>query len=620
MRLYWRALSYFRRDLKLIVALLGVIGLGTCVGLLTAWPMAVLIDSVLVRPSGGDAAPRDFFHRLFLAPLPQSQIGQIIGLAAIGLLLKLAQDLIGVAQTLLTNRVNYNGLLRVRCELFRKLQAMHQSYHREQPLGDAIFRLGSDTYGCQTILNVSITTVVAAVTLAVMTALLMTRSVPLTLIAFSAAPVLAVANVAFGRRLKARSIECKEMDSRFTTTVQRSLSCIGLVQAFGREGEEFSRFHASARETVRAWWRLNRQQIVYNLIVGATFGVAGAAVVAYGGYLVTRGRLTPGDLLVFTSYLAMLWQPLCALTGFYASMQGGVASAQRVFEVLDRDPVIADAPDAVRLPRQPRTLELDNVGFAYRNEAGLEHDVLRNVSMKIEPGQLVAFVGTSGGGKSTLLNLIPRFFDPTSGSVKFDGVDARKVRLADVRKHVAMVMQEAIILPTTIAENIAYGRPTATAEQVRAAAEMAGAAEFIEKLSAGYQTRLSENGYNLSGGQRQRVGIARALLTEAPFVVLDEPTSALDPHHEQLVTDALRSLKGKRTVILVSHRLSSVVDCDQIFVLDRGRVAERGTHAELIARHGIYHAMARQQGLANGPAAGPVGAIGTGTDVVPRAA
>ena len=605
MRLYCRALAYFKPDLKLIVALLGVIGLGTCVGLLTAWPMAVLLDSVLVK--GGDAAPpRDFFHRLFLAPLPRSQIGQIVGLALIGLLLKLGQDLIGTAQTIVTNRINYNGLLRVRGELFRKLQAMHQSYHREQPLGDAIYRLSSDTYGCQTILSVSITTVVSAATLIVMTALLMTRSVPLTLIAFAAAPVLAIANVTFGRRLKERSLECKEMDSRFTTTVQRSLACIGLVQAFGREGEEFSRFHSSARETVRAWWRLNRQQITYNLIIGTTFGVAGAATIAYGGVLVTRGKLTPGDLLVFTSYLGMLWHPLCALTGFYASMQGGVASAQRVFEVLDRDPVITDAPNAVALPRQPRTLRLEDVSFAYGDEK-----VLKHLSLTIEPGQLVAFVGTSGGGKSTLLNLIPRFFDPTGGRLTFDGIDARQIRVADVRKHVAMVMQEAIILPTTIAENIAYGRSDATADQIHAAAEMAGAAEFIEKLTAGYQTRLTENGYNLSGGQRQRIGIARALLTEAAFIVLDEPTSALDPHHEHLVTQALRSLKDKRTVILVSHRLSSVSDADQIFVLDRGRVAEHGTHDQLLARRGIYYGMARQQGLA--PATDR-------TDVVPRAA
>jgi ABC-type multidrug transport system fused ATPase/permease subunit len=210
---------------------------------------------------------------------------------------------------------------------------------------------------------------------------------------------------------------------------------------------------------------------------------------------------------------------------------------------------------------------------------------------------MVAFVGSSGVGKSTLLNLIPRFYDPTLGSLRLDGVDARNVRLKDLRRHVALVLQESVILPTTVAENIAYGRPDATREQVVAAAEMAGAASFIEQMPSGYDTTIAEGGANLSGGQRQRISIARALLTEAPFVVLDEPTSALDPHHEHVVTETLTALRGKRTIILVSHRLSSVVPCDQIFVMDGGRIAERGTHAELVARRGIYYAMARQQRL-----------------------
>jgi ABC-type multidrug transport system fused ATPase/permease subunit len=619
MYLYRRALSYFRPDWPLVLVWLVLIACSTCVGLLTAWPMAILLDTVLAGP--GQPANHDWIHRLFLAPLGPDHVRRIVGLAAIGLVLKLSHDLLGVAQTIVCNQVNYNGLMRVRCDLYRKLQALNLAYHRAQPQGDAIYRLSSDTFGLQTILQALVGVVVAVVTLSVMTVVLGSRSWSLTLLALSVAPFLAVANIVFGRRLKARSLECKRRDADFTTAVQRSMSAIGLVQAFGREADEFGRFHGTVRETVRAWWALNRQQMAYNLIVGALFGVGGATIFGYGGYLVYRdqflapagaaGGMTVGDLVVFTAYLGMLWGPLCTLTGFAANAQGGVAGAQRVFEILDRDPVIADRPGAQPLPRRPRVLELDRVSFAYQPipEAGTDGDeaapVLRDVSLRILPGEMVAFVGPSGTGKSTLLNLLPRFYDPTAGAIRFDGIDARDVRVADLRKHVALVLQESVILPTTVAENIAYGSPHATRAQVRDAARLAGAADFIERLPRGYETEVAEGGANLSGGQRQRISIARALLTEAPFVVLDEPTSALDPHHEQTVTQSLRGLKGSRTIAIVSHRLSTVVDCDRIFVMSDGRIVEQGTHAQLLARRGAYHAMAVQQLTLERDPAGP---------------
>jgi ABC-type multidrug transport system fused ATPase/permease subunit len=588
MRLYLRALSYFREDLRLIGLWLLLIGVSTAVGLLTAWPMAILIDSVLSQ-----SAPNDLIHRLFLTPLPQSRLGQIIGLALIGLLLKVTQDALGVCQSIVSNYVNYNGLLRVRCDLYRKLQALNLAYHRSQPQGDAIYRLNTDTLGCQNILGVCVSAVVATGTLVVMTCILWTRSASLTALAFSIVPMLAVANVVFARRFRRESIECKRVDSQFTSIVQRSMACINLVQAFGREAEEYGHFHGTMRETIRAWWGLNRQQMAYNLIVGSVFAVGGAVVFGYGGYLAHGGHMTPGDLMVFTAYLGMLWGPICTLTGAAANLAGGVAGAQRVFEVLDIDPGIKDAPDAVSLPRTARTLELRNVSFRY----GRPDPVLRDVSVKIKPGEMVAFVGPSGVGKSTLLNLVPRFYDPTGGAICFDGFDARDVRVADLRRHVALVLQESVILPTTVAENIGYGQPHAPRWQIERAAQLAGAAEFIAKLPKGYDTDIAEGGSNLSGGQRQRISIARALLTEAPFVILDEPTSALDPHHEQVVTQALRSLKGSRTIILVSHRLSTVADCDQIFVMDAGRIVERGTHDELVALRGRYYTMAVQQRL-----------------------
>jgi ABC-type multidrug transport system fused ATPase/permease subunit len=293
----------------------------------------------------------------------------------------------------------------------------------------------------------------------------------------------------------------------------------------------------------------------------------------------------------------MLYDPLCKLSGAGVNLQGGAVSAARVFEVLDRDPGIADAPDARELPRQPRVLRLDNVSFEYR----LGRPVLDGVSVTVAPGHMVAFVGASGVGKSTLLSLLPRFYDPTAGAILLDEVDVRRVKVRDLRQHLALVLQDNVLLPTSVAENIAYGRPGASPAEIRQAAELAGVHAFIEGLPEGYDTNIAELGQNLSGGQRQRLAIARALLTEAPVLILDEPTSALDADCERLVVETLRGLKGKRTVIVVSHRLSTVLDSDRIYVLDQGRVVEQGPHEELVAHGGLYARMARQQLWSGGP-------------------
>jgi ABC-type multidrug transport system fused ATPase/permease subunit len=595
MNLYLRALRYFRPDLRRILLLLLLIGLSTGLALLVAWPMAVLVDSVISPHPKSDRV-----HQLFLSILPDHRLGQVVGLAIMGLLIKLMQDLLSMLQAVQRHQVDYNGLMRVRCDLYRKLQALNLDYHRSHPQGDAIYRLSSDTFGCQTILSAVISALVAAVTLVAMAGILLSRNVTLTLMAFSITPALVVVNLAFAKRLRARSLECREVDTQFTSTVQRSIACIGLVQAFGREEEEFGRFQASVLNSIRSWWRLNWQQMRYNLLIGAIFGLGGAMVFGYGGYLVWRDQfaqpaphgMTVGDLMIFTAYLGMLWGPLCSLTGFVTTMQNGAAGAARVFEVLDRDPVICDGPDALPLPRQPRTLKLEGVSFQY---AGQDRPVLHDIDVTILPGEMVAFVGSSGAGKSTLLNLLPRFYDPTSGVMKLDGIDARRIRVADLRRHVALVLQETVILPTTIAENIAYGRPSALAAEIRQAAQLSGAAEFIEVLPEGYNTVIAEGGSNLSGGQKQRIAIARSLLTEAPFIILDEPTSAQDPHNEQIIMQVLRSLKGQRTIILVSHRLCTVMDCDRVHVVHQGLIAESGNPLRLLAQNGLFAQMARIQ-------------------------
>jgi ABC-type multidrug transport system fused ATPase/permease subunit len=558
----------------------------TGLGLLQAWPLAVLVDSALGTPSIDS-----WMHRLFLALLPDDPISRIVGLGIMALVLRFAHELIAMARRLLTPRIHYNGLLQVRGDLYRKLQGMHLDYHRSRPMSDSLFRLTTDTLGFQAVLTVMINLLVAAITLCVIAGLLMGRNAGLTLIALSIAPPLMWVNVIFGRRLSEKTRKSRESDSAFTTSVQRSMSAIVLTQAFGREEDEYHRFGRGARRCVRAWFGIHRQEVAYGLSVGVILAVGASLILTYGGMLLHRRQLTPGELMIFMTYLGMIYDPLCQMTGFSFNLESGLAGARRVFEVLDRDAAVADSAEATSLSLQPRSLILEAVGFEY----SAQQQILQRISVNIQPGQSVAFVGSSGAGKSTLLNLLLRFYDPTAGGVKLDDYDLRQIKLKDIRRHIALVLQDSVILPTTIAENIAYGCPAATLEQIREAARLAGANNFIESLPEQYQTALFDSGMNLSGGQRQRIGLARALLTKAPILVFDEPTSALDPEHEQIVIDTLNSLKTKHTIVLVSHHIGAVMNCDCIYVLDHGMIVEHGSHQELLRQGGIYAAMAKQR-------------------------
>jgi ABC-type multidrug transport system fused ATPase/permease subunit len=582
-----RSLSYFRDDRKAIVFLIALMTVSVLISILQAWPLAVMVDTLV-----GSPARRDTIHRLFLAWMPHNPLFQIVGLAVSAIGLRLVQEAIGVVKKLLGARINYNGVLRLRYDFFRKLQQMHLAYHRARPLGDSVFRLTTDTHGCEMVLGVLISVSFAVVTMAIILTILFYRSAPLTLAALSVVPPLMLVNVYFGRRFNKKTVEAKEADTDFMSSVQRSMTAIGLTQAFCREEDELSRFGSAAERCVRSWLGMTRQEVGYALSIGAILGSGGALILGYGGWLVYQHVLTPGELMVFMSYLGMMYDPLCQLTGAGMSLQGGLVATRRIFEVLDKNTLVADAPQAARLPAKPRTLRIENVHFQYVTGK----PVLSDINVTIPPGTSVGFVGSSGAGKTTLLNLLPRFYDPAAGRVTLDGRDIKKVQLHDLRRHIALALQDTIILPTTIYENIAYGRPEAKAAEIRRAAKLAGADLFISELPRGYDTVLAEGGQNLSGGQRQRIAVARALLTEAPILVLDEPTSAQDALHENHLTETLLRLKGKRTIVLVSHNIHTIKDCDLICVLDGGRIVEMGTHDELVEGKEKYFELALQSG------------------------
>jgi ABC-type multidrug transport system fused ATPase/permease subunit len=312
----------------------------------------------------------------------------------------------------------------------------------------------------------------------------------------------------------------------------------------------------------------------------------------------------------------MMYDPLCQITGAGINLEAGSAGTRRVFEVLDRQATIADAPDAAPLPLRPRILGLEKVAFHYVEG----QPVLRGLTLTVEAGLAVAFVGPSGTGKSTLLSLLPRFYDPSAGSITLDGHDLRAVRLEDLRRHFALALQDSVLMPTTIGENIAYGCPDASREQIVAAARLAGIDGFIQALPQGYNTVIVE-GRRTSGGQRQRIALARALLSNAPIIILDEPTSSQDVYNERIIRESLRALKGKRTLLVVSHRAETVRECDLIYVLIDGRIVELGTHEQLLSRSRYYHELnSRQEMPAGRGALAPetMDATGASLAAVPR--
>jgi ATP-binding cassette subfamily B protein/subfamily B ATP-binding cassette protein MsbA len=409
----------------------------------------------------------------------------------------------------------------------------------------------------------------------------------LALISLAVAPLLGASAYVFGRRLKRVAQTNREAQSRLTSFVHTTIGAIPLVQAFGAEGRNVARYRELASDAVRAARRGLVLKQVYAVVNGAAVTVGTAVVLYFGGRRVLDGAMTLGSLLVFLAYLRTLQGATQGLLGVYGNLRSVSASVDRVSELLDVEVGVREARDARPLAASRgagRRVTWESVSFGY--EDGTE--VLHDVSLEVPAGQMLAVVGPTGAGKSTLVSLIPRFFDPGSGRVMIDGQDLRHARLRDVRAAVSIVLQEPFLLPLSVAENIAYGRPGATRAEVERAAVAANADAFVRALPQGYDTVIGERGATLSGGERQRLAIARAILKDAPILILDEPTASLDAATEASVMDALARLTAGRTTLVIAHRLATVRRADSVAVVEGGRIVEHGTHAELMARRGLY--------------------------------
>ncbi len=507
----------------------------------------------------------------------------MLGLAAALLLaVVLATYLQGFGIWLAQTWTGENLVLRFRTRLFEHLQLMSLSYHDRKGTSDSVYRVQYDAMSPQAaVLNGLIPLISSFVTVAAM--LFVTAEIDwvLATIALAICPALFGLTIAFGEPLRRTWLKVKAEESQAMGVMQEVLGAIRVVKAFGQERTESQRFVRHLGLAVREYMKLARMHGAFDLSVGLVIGIGTAAILVLGVQKVQSGALTLGELLIVMGYIAQLYRPLETISKKITELQSALASAERAFALFDEAPAVIEREDARPLERARGAVTFDHVSFSYGRAP-----VLDNVSLDVPAGARVGIFGASGAGKSTLVSLLTRFYDPSSGAIRLDGLDLRELRLADLRRQFAIVLQEPVLFSTTIAENIAYGRPGATEEEIVAAARAANADDFIRTLPDGYATAVGERGVMMSGGQRQRVAIARAFLKEAPVLILDEPTSSVDVVAEQQIKQAMQRLMEGRTTFVIAHRETMLAGCDMWVQLSGGRVVATGKGIAPIA-HGL---------------------------------
>jgi len=546
--------------------------------LLKPWPLQIVIDYVL----GGKPAPVGGMVGSFLS-LPPTVL--LVAACAGLIVVNLGASALTLLHNYTTIRVGQNMVNDLRSDLYAHLQRLSLAYHSRQRVGDLMYRITADSFAVQTmIMNGVLPILSAVILLGGMLIVLFPMDPMLTLLALTVVPILFVLISAFNRKIVEVATEVRDADARVYSLVQWGMSAIKVVQAFTKEEEEHRRFMGASRESLRATLRMYNWQTLYSGAVSVVIAGGTAIVIYAGARAVMSGTLTLGQLIIFVSYLAQLYTPINQITQSWGLIAGARVGAARVFEVLDTEPDLKSGSRQFPPTGAHGEVAWRNVRFHYRPDLA----VLKEIDLSIDAGKKIAIVGPTGAGKSTLLGLLPRFFDPTGGSVTIDGHDVREYQLASLRRQIGMVLQPPLIFPLSVADNIAYGRPGADHAAIENAARQARIHDLIMQLPERYQTQLGEAGVSLSEGEKQRITIARALLRDAPILILDEPTSALDVETEALVMEAVERLMEGRTTFIIAHRLSTVRRCDRILVLRDGVIAEQGTMAELLRRGGVF--------------------------------
>jgi len=578
-RLFGYTLRYWRGWVLILLCSL----LCAAFGLLQAWPLKILFDHVLGQ------APMAPTLAHVLAPLPFTTTphGLLAWVVLAGLAVFAFNSAVDVALTTAWIRIGQRMVYDLAGDLFAHIQRRSLLFHGVSSVGDSISRITRDCWCVHTLVdNLLFKPKLALITAIVMVSLMAQMDLGLTLLSLAVAPFMGGCSWLFRRPIRAVIRARREIESLIQSHVQRTLSGIHVVQAFGREPDEHRRF----LEHTAAAIRTQRQSALVASLQGLSTvlptSLATIAILWVGVHRVWEGRLTVGCIILFLSYLGLLHSQLRAFTGVYTSLQGAAVGMDRVLEVLEAEHEVQDRPGAVALPAARGHLRLEHVRFGYEPDRPVLHDVC----LEVHPGETVAIVGPTGAGKSTLASLVPRFFDPWTGRVTLDGHDLRDIKLRSLRAQVALVLQESFLFPVSIAENIAYGRPGAPRDQVVAAAQAACAHGFITQLPEGYDTVIGECGATLSGGERQRLAIARALLMDAPILILDEPTSALDAETEGQFLDALDRLMVGRTTLLIAHRPSTIRRADRIVMVRDGQVTECSAGRERLDQESLVPA------------------------------
>ena len=569
--LFRRLFAETRGERRRMLALLAVELLATPAVLLSPVPLAIAVDDVIGTghlPGVLDAVLPGF--------ITSSDLGILAFAAFLQVFVVLLTQLQESGWYVLDAVVGERLTLAFRTRLFDHVQRLSLRFHDRRDTYDSIYRIQYDAEALQHVTEASFPFFSSTVTLVAALYVTLTIDWLLGLVAFAVTPALFVLIRFYEKRVRPGYTELKELQSGALGVVQEVLTTVRVVKAFGREDREQDRFLRQSRASMRARIRLAFAEGGFGLAVNLATGIGTAAVLYLGVRHVRSGSLTVGGLIIVMNYLLQLYGPLETISEKIADLQSGLASAERAFSLLDESSEVEDLARGRRLRRASGAVEFRHVSFAY----DLPHPVLHDVSFAVEPGTRLGIAGPTGAGKTTLVSLITRFYDPVEGAVLLDGVDLRDYRLADLRRQFAIVLQEPVLFSTTIRENIAYSDPEADAGAIVEAARAANAHDFIAKLPDGYETHAGERGMLLSGGERQRIALARAFLKDAPLLILDEPTSAVDVGTEEVIMEAMERLMDGRTAFLIAHRLSTLEACDAHLELDGGRIVDSSGLAE----------------------------------------